>query len=65
MEAEYYGWRALAHACADDEAAAMRAAEKAEELSARIEVRALSAMGTYSALRPFRQRLLRAVPTHT
>ena len=41
MEAEYYGWRALAHACADDEAAAMRAAEKAEELSARIEVRAL------------------------
>ena len=41
MEAEYYGWWALAYACAGDEQASVRAAEKAEELSTRIEVRAL------------------------
>jgi DNA-binding CsgD family transcriptional regulator/tetratricopeptide (TPR) repeat protein len=41
MEAEYYGWWALALACAGDDAGAEEAAAKAQELSLRIEVRAL------------------------
>jgi DNA-binding CsgD family transcriptional regulator len=41
MEAEYYAWWALAMACAGDNAAAEDAATKAQEMSLRIEVRAL------------------------